>query len=73
MSEKLKGEKRCPICGKPVSADYRPFCSKRCADIDLGRWLGGQYVIPGSPDSEEDGGEVGTDASAQPSRPDKGS
>ena len=38
---------RCPICGKPPVADYRPFCSKRCADIDLGRWLTGGYVIPG--------------------------
>ena len=31
----------CPICGKPGSQDYRPFCSKRCADVDLGRWLSG--------------------------------
>lgn len=41
-----KGPK-CPICGKAVSADYRPFCSKHCADIDLGRWLGGRYVVAG--------------------------
>ena len=39
--------KPCPICGKPALALYRPFCSKRCADIDLGRWLKGSYVIPG--------------------------
>ena len=39
----------CPICGKPGIAAYRPFCSKRCADIDLGRWLKGSYVIPGPP------------------------
>ena len=40
----------CPICRK-AKADqkYRPFCSKRCADIDLGRWLKGSYVIPGEP------------------------
>jgi endogenous inhibitor of DNA gyrase (YacG/DUF329 family) len=38
---------RCPICGKPAAEDYRPFCSKACADIDLGRWLGGRYVVPG--------------------------
>jgi len=37
----------CPICGKPSVARYRPFCSSRCADIDLGRWLKGGYVIPG--------------------------
>jgi len=36
----------CPICRKPTEADYRPFCSRRCADIDLGRWLGGHYAIP---------------------------
>ncbi len=38
---------RCPICRKPTSADHRPFCSRHCADIDLGRWLGGRYAVPG--------------------------
>ena len=42
----------CPICGKPRQADTAPFCSKRCADIDLHRWLKGTYVIPG-PEPEE--------------------
>jgi hypothetical protein len=37
---------KCPICGKPVGANYIPFCSKRCADIDLHRWLSGGYAIP---------------------------
>ncbi len=37
--------KRCPICGAATRAAVRPFCSKRCADIDLGRWLGGEYRI----------------------------
>jgi endogenous inhibitor of DNA gyrase (YacG/DUF329 family) len=37
----------CPVCGKPTAARYRPFCSKRCADVDLSRWLGGGYVVPG--------------------------
>lgn len=46
---------RCPICGKARNHDYRPFCSKRCADVDLGRWLSGSYAVAGSPDSEEDG------------------
>ncbi len=36
----------CPICGKAADKAYRPFCSKRCADVDLNRWLGGQYAIP---------------------------
>lgn len=46
---------RCPVCSKPVSDEYRPFCSKRCADVDLSRWLGGKYAIPGEPadDGEE--------------------
>ena len=40
----------CPICGRPASPETKPFCSPRCADIDLGRWLGERYVIPGPPD-----------------------
>ena len=38
-------EKKCPICGKETNKTYKPFCSKKCADIDLGRWLKGSYVI----------------------------
>lgn len=38
--------KRCPECGKPTLEIYKPFCSKRCADIDLHRWMKGQYAIP---------------------------
>ena len=44
----------CPICGKPPEPKYRPFCSARCADLDLARWLRGDYVIPGSAVEEED-------------------
>ena len=36
----------CSICGKASHNEYKPFCSKRCADIDLGRWLKGGYAIP---------------------------
>jgi uncharacterized protein len=36
----------CPICGKPTATGYRPFCSRRCADVDLGRWLTESYRIP---------------------------
>jgi uncharacterized protein len=43
----LRRRPKCPICGKPQAADYRPFCSKHCADVDLGRWLGGRYAVPG--------------------------
>lgn len=36
----------CPICKKQPTKAYRPFCSKRCADIDLGKWMAGQYAVP---------------------------
>jgi endogenous inhibitor of DNA gyrase (YacG/DUF329 family) len=39
----------CPICSKPAAEPFKPFCSRRCADIDLGRWLKGGYAIPGAP------------------------
>ncbi len=45
----------CPICGKPVMEKYRPFCSKRCADVDLHRWLTGAYAIPVTEEDDEDG------------------
>ena len=48
--------RRCPICGKPAVAEFRAFCSRRCADVDLNRWLSGIYAVPGKADEEEDGG-----------------
>jgi uncharacterized protein len=42
----------CPICKKAVVQKYRPFCSRRCADVDLGRWLNGSYAVP-SDDPED--------------------
>tara|TARA_R110002110_G_scaffold217956_2_gene431872 strand:- start:272 stop:487 length:216 start_codon:yes stop_codon:yes gene_type:complete len=44
----------CPICAKPSAAEYRPFCSKRCADIDLHKWLGERYRVEADelPDDE---------------------
>ena len=46
------------ICGKPRDPRYAPFCSSRCADVDLHRWLKGTYVIPGAnapaPDGEDE-------------------
>lgn len=56
MSQPLPPENRQPKCAKcrkkPVRAEYRPFCSKRCADADLGLWLTGSYAIPGRPIEE---------------------
>jgi len=42
-------EPKCPVCGKPATGGPAPFCSKRCANLDLGRWLKGGYAIPGGP------------------------
>ena len=56
---KLKPTRPCPICGKPSSQQYHPFCSARCADIDLNRWLSGSYVIPAEPAEEEADGAPG--------------
>jgi uncharacterized protein len=39
---------KCPICGKPAEPDYKPFCSRRCADVDLQRWFTGRYAVPGA-------------------------
>ena len=38
--------KKCPICGRSAQPDHRPFCSRRCADEDLARWLKGSYRLP---------------------------
>jgi uncharacterized protein len=47
-------EKPCPICGKPAREESRPFCSERCRDVDLNRWLSNSYAIPGRKDPDED-------------------
>jgi uncharacterized protein len=44
----------CPICGKPAQEKTRPFCSRRCADVDLQRWFTGRYTIPVVEDDEDD-------------------
>jgi endogenous inhibitor of DNA gyrase (YacG/DUF329 family) len=49
------GPKKCPICGKPATEASKPFCSERCRDVDLNRWLSGSYAIPGK--DEEDPGD----------------
>lgn len=57
MAEALtfKARRPCPICGKPSQPNRHPFCSSRCAEVDLNRWLGGHYAVateedPASPD-----------------------
>jgi len=56
MSEPGKApEPSCPICGKPRAGRYRPFCSRRCAHIDLNRWLTGRYAVPAAEEDEPEG------------------
>lgn len=52
--------KNCPVCAKPAAEKFRPFCSPRCADIDLGRWLGEKYSIPAESAGEEAGDDEGS-------------
>ncbi len=47
----------CPICGAPRDGHYKPFCSRRCADVDLSRWLRGAYAIPGGDTDASDDSE----------------
>jgi endogenous inhibitor of DNA gyrase (YacG/DUF329 family) len=49
----------CPICGKPTDPAFKPFCSKRCADVDLQRWFAGSYAIPVVEDEEQPRGGSG--------------
>ncbi|GHE05073.1 hypothetical protein U879_04950 [Defluviimonas sp. 20V17] len=62
----------CPICGKPTDPAYRPFCSRRCADVDLAHWLRGDYAIPAQddePDETPEGGAEDPDGAAPRGRP----
>jgi uncharacterized protein len=65
MAPQPSPDPACPICGKPAAEKFRPFCSKRCADVDLNRWLSGVYAVPG----EEEDDEMGAMA-PKPSSPD---
>ena len=53
---RLRPRRPCPLCGKPSQQKYHPFCSARCADVDLNRWFGGNYAIPAAeaPDPEDE-------------------
>lgn len=46
MTDATRAPSTCPICGRPAVGALHPFCSRRCADVDLGRWLTGQYRVP---------------------------
>lgn len=53
-SAKPSATKPCPICGKPADPQVRPFCSRRCADVDLHRWLAGSYAVPAVESDDDD-------------------
>ena len=60
MAEPSYLPKPCPICGKPAAERFRPFCSGRCKDVDLHRWLSGHYAIPAvESDDDSEGQERG--------------
>ncbi len=50
----LRPRRPCPECGKPSARETYPFCSARCKDVDLNRWLSGAYVLPGRDREAED-------------------
>lgn len=51
---------KCPVCGSRAEFATRPFCSRRCADVDLSRWLRGGYAIPAGGDTDEESDSLGT-------------
>ena len=59
MSDETPRLAPCPICGKLPLPEFKPFCSKRCADVDLNRWFKGTYAVPVTENDDEDGEQVG--------------
>ena len=55
MTSSAKTKAGCAICGRPVTPEYRPFCSRRCADVDLQRWLAGRYAVAAVEDEDAPG------------------
>ena len=63
--------RKCPTCGAPAAVEFKPFCCKRCADVDLGKWLNGSYRIPSEDpeDLDELVDEIEREISDRPDRP----
>jgi endogenous inhibitor of DNA gyrase (YacG/DUF329 family) len=55
MSDGALTARPCPICRKAAAEQFRPFCSRRCKDVDLNRWLSGVYAVPVKEEDDEDG------------------
>ncbi len=49
-----RSARKCPVCGKPATEASKPFCSERCRDVDLNRWLSDSYKIPAARDDDEE-------------------
>ncbi len=49
----MTASRLCPTCRRPAVESHRPFCSPRCAEVDLGRWFSGRFVLPGAPPADE--------------------
>lgn len=62
------GRARCPICARPAEPRFRPFCSRRCADVDLHRWFSGAYRVP-TDEAPDPGGAEWTEAPDPATRP----
>ncbi|MBV6632806.1 MAG: DNA gyrase inhibitor YacG [Alphaproteobacteria bacterium] len=61
---------KCPTCGKPTVHQFRPFCSKRCAQLDLAKWLNEDYAIPVGDEAAHDGQRRGDERPRQPANDD---
>lgn len=77
MADHRDGEKavvaRCPLCGAAARHEFRPFCSRRCADVDLSRWLNGAYAIAGGgADTDEDGDDAAVQSRPPGQGPERG-
>ena len=66
LPKKKQKARKCPVCGRAVTQDFKPFCSQRCADADLTRWLKGAYAIPGEPASEDELSSVEAETESTP-------
>jgi uncharacterized protein len=63
---RVSKQANCPVCRQPATAAFRPFCSRRCADVDLNRWLSGTYAIPGRAEADEDGEATAPEGGERP-------
>jgi endogenous inhibitor of DNA gyrase (YacG/DUF329 family) len=72
MIDNVVTTRKCPICGRPAVFRHRPFCSRRCADVDLGRWFTGAYAIPGEPVTDDEAGSEPPDRAGPPDAPRRG-